>query len=172
MYHPIVLEVIAEKKWKIIASKSLSTIFVHRETIEEMTLEIPENYQVKSLTIENTEKINSCWPHRSEGSEKFIADMIKSNINVGIFHNNGDLAAWCLQHDSGSLQLLQTDENHLRRGLGTLAVKSICKRIVAEKISDVQANVVIGNKKSLELFTKSGFRVIGENFGITVVASE
>lgn len=165
IYQPIVLRIIADKG-KVLTNDAVITIYVDRETVEKMTLEIPEDYEVKSLIVENAKKINSCWPNQSEGSEKFIADMIKSNMNIGIFHKDGELAAWCLQHDSGSLQALQTDANHLRKGLGTLAVKAICKKIVEKTNSDITANVLTGNQRALELFTKLGFCIIEKRIAI------
>lgn len=71
-------------------------------------------------------------------------------------------------YDNGSLGVVQVDENHLRKGYGSLIVKGISRKIAEHFSMDITALVVQGNEKSLSLFAKLGFRETGKHtwFGI------
>lgn len=112
------------------------------------------------------------WPHREEGSVKFIEFMIENNTNVGLFNETGELVAWCLRLSFGSLAAMQVDENHLRKGYGTIVTKAISKKIASDYNSDITANVIGANFKSLNLFNKLGFKDIDKNYWIGVKKSE
>lgn len=105
---------------------------------------------------------------RSEDSVHFIEYMIENNINVGLYDEFDELTAWCLQLDFGSLATLQVDENHLKKGYGSLVAKFVSKQIALENDVDVTANVVLDNFKSMNLFQKLGFKDIDENYWIGV----
>lgn len=85
---------------------------------------------------------------------------------MGLFDDKGELVAWCLQLDSCSLSTLQVDEKHLRKGYGEIVAKAICKKIGEESELDVSSNIVHTNVKSLNLFTKLGFKEIDKNYWI------
>lgn len=133
---------------------------------------IPPNFQLRSLKKENAFKINSVWPHRQEGSERFIEYMIEHNTNVGLFDATGELVAWCLRLDFGSLGALQVDENHYRKGFGSIVTKAICRKIAMECDADVTSNIIHKNFKSLNLFQKLGFKDIDKNHWIGVKKPE
>lgn len=113
------------------------------------------------MTESNVKKVNSVWPHRYEGSEEFIAYSIKYHLNVGIFNDDDELLAWSLRYDNGSLGVLQVDENHLRKGLGSLIAKAISRKIAVEEDCDVISLIVHKNVKSLNMFKKIGFTEAG-----------
>ncbi|XP_070489891.1 uncharacterized protein [Chironomus tepperi] len=141
------------------------TACFHLPMAESLALEyeVPPNFHVKELTEENVEQINSIWPHRSEGSESFVSYSIKYHLNVGVYDDDNNLAAWCLRYDNGALGVLQTDPKYLRKGLGSVAVKSFSKKIAEEFQCDNIALVVHGNEKSMNLFTKLGFKNLGSH---------
>lgn len=103
------------------------------------------------------DQINLAWPHRYEGSDEFISYSIKFHMSVGLFDDGGKLMAWCLRYDNGSIALLQVDEQHMRKGFGSLLAKVMSKKIAVEFDSDVTAMIVDQNKKSIGMFTKLGF---------------
>jgi len=125
--------------------------------------ELPSNLHIKELTDDNVDKINSIWPHRSEGSEIFVSYSIKYHLNVGLFDDDNNLVAWCLRYDNGALGILQTDANYLRKGLGSVVVKALSKKIAEEFQCDNIALVVQENVKSMNLFNKMGFKKIGSH---------
>lgn len=62
---------------------------------------------------------------------------------------------------TGLLLALQTDENHLGHGYGSLVARAMSKKI-AEMGHDVYAGVFEVNTPSRALFTKLGFKVTGQ----------
>ena len=115
------------------------------------------------MTEENVEKINSIWPHRSEGSEIFVSYSIKYHLNIGLYDDDNNLVAWCLRYDNGALAILQTDAEHLRKGLGSVVVKILSKKIAEECQCDNIALVLHENVKSVSLFNKLGFKKLGSH---------
>lgn len=85
-----------------------------------------------------------------------------------MFGEDNNLIAWCLQYDSGSLGMLQVDKNHLRNGYGILVTKVMCKKIAEDFDSDVLSSIVPGNEKSLNMFTKLGFKIVGPHTWLVV----
>lgn len=98
--------------------------------------------------------------------------MIENNTNVGLFNETGELVAWCLKLDFGSLAALQVDEKHLRKGYGEIVTKEISKKIATECDVDITSNIVHANFKSKNLFQKLGFQEIDNNFWIGVKKPE
>lgn len=129
---------------------------------------IPPNFRVASLTKENADFVKKAWTHGSEFSGKTCSYLIQHNPSVGLFNPAGDLVAWCLVFDFGSLAALQVDENHFRKGYGEIVTRAITKKIAEENDIDVTSNYVDGNIRSHNLVTKIGFKKIDINrwFGV------
>lgn len=72
---------------------------------------------------------------------------------------------------TGSLGILQVDEQHLRKGYGEIVTKAITKKIALKSEIDVTANITFSNLKSFNLFTKLGFKDIDKNFWIGVIGT-
>ena len=129
----------------------------------------PKGFRLGDLSKEHSIKINAVWPHRSEGSEKFIEYLIENNAHVGLFDKaTGELVAWCFQHDFGSLAILQVDENYFRKGYGEVVTRAITRKIAAEFNVDITSNIIVNNEKSLNLFTKLGFIDVENTYWIGV----
>ncbi|XP_037709139.1 uncharacterized protein LOC119546722 isoform X1 [Drosophila subpulchrella] len=130
-----------------------------KEVIDTFCTEAPSGITLLNLTLEDAETINEIWPHRSPGSINFVRSLIKYNVNLGAYDDNGKLVAWCLRLPIGSLGLLQVLESHKGLGLGSLMVKSMAKKISA--LGDqVVAPVVTQNTASRSMFEKIGFQAI------------
>lgn len=69
--------------------------------------------------------------------------------------------AWCLQYDNGLLALLQVDNQHKRKGYGSLIAKAFSKQIAESYSLDVGATVVHENLASRTMFEKIGFQIVG-----------
>lgn len=106
----------------------------------------------------HVDKVNSAWPHRFEGSEKFMLYSIQNHLNLGLFNENDELIAWSLMYDNGALGAVQVDENHLRKGYGSLVTKAMSKKIAGEYDLDVIGFIVATNENSLKMFAKLGFK--------------
>ncbi|XP_075154017.1 uncharacterized protein LOC142227386 [Haematobia irritans] len=139
---------------------SSGTVWQHisREEALKFNTQLPENITTKQLDESHAEQVNRVWPHRTDGSVKFVQHLIKFNKSVGLFEDD-QLVAWCLILPIGSLGLLQVEETHKRKGLGALAVKLMSKYL-AEKGIEVTAPVVFANTPSRSMFKKLGFNII------------
>lgn len=114
-------------------------------------------------------KINDLWPHAHNGSLYFIQRLIEMNLNIGAFTKDEDeLIAWCLRIEMGSFGSLQVDERFQRRGLGSLIVKIMSKRL-AETGKDITAGIVDSNYKSRNMFQKLGFKHIDDTHWFTIL---
>lgn len=77
----------------------------------------------------------------------------------------------CFSYITGDIAALQVDEQHRRKGLGTLVTKAISQQI-AEAGHDVCANVLGSNAASRELFKKLGFSSDVSSFWIYTLATK
>lgn len=120
------------------------------------------------MTASTASLIKTAWTHGSDFSVKTIPYLIEHNTSVGLFDADGELVAWCLVFDFGSLAALQVDENHYRKGYGEIVTRAITKKIAEENDVDVTSNYVDGNIRSHNLVTKIGFKKIDSNRWIGV----
>lgn len=170
IYRSAVLEFINEADLKTLFDDGTTMVYLPKEDALNLTFETPEGCEIKSLSVDDTLKVNSIWPHRSPGSEKFIENCIKYNTSIGIYDkSNNELLAWCLEHDYHCLLALQVTEDHKRKGYGSLAVQSITKKISQKHDVDVITNIIHSNVKSLSLFDKIGYKKIDTNSWIGVI---
>jgi GNAT superfamily N-acetyltransferase len=72
--------------------------------------------------------------------------------------------------EMGSFGSLQVDERFQRRGLGSLIVKVMSKRL-AEQNKDITAGIVDDNFKSRQMFQKLGFKHIDDTHWFTISPS-
>ncbi|EDV59284.1 uncharacterized protein LOC6541378 [Drosophila erecta] len=136
-----------------------------KELVDSFTIQAPPGITLLNLALEDAETINEIWPHRAPGSIDFVRSLIKYNLNLGAYDDNGKLVAWCLRLPIGSLGLLQVLESHKRLGLGSLMVKSMAKKISATG-EQVLAPVVTKNTASRSMFEKLGFRAIDNTYWV------
>ncbi|XP_070489955.1 uncharacterized protein [Chironomus tepperi] len=170
IYRDTLIEFIKSQDLKLLFNDS--TVMVHKKHEDAINLqyEVPEGLVIRRLSTSNADQINSIWPHRSPGSEKFIEYCIEMNLSVGLYDEaTGELLAWCLEHDNANLLALQVDPNHLRKGYATIVTKAITKLIAQERGFDVHTNIIVTNFKSLGLFEKLSFNKIDKNFWIGAV---
>lgn len=168
-YRNTLLNIIASGNFgDLIWNDQTTMMYLEKENALRLEINIPDGIQVHSLLKADADKVNSIWPHASPGSEKFFAYIIEHNPNVGVYNEKDELLAWCLFHDFGCFLALQTDPNHLRKGYGELAAKALSKKIAEDLKLDCVANVFLSNEKSINLFTKIGFQMIGTNSWIGV----
>lgn len=95
--------------------------------------------------------------------------LIKNNLTIGLFDKTNELVAWVLQIDTGSLAVLQVDENHRRKGYGEVVTRVIAKKIAMDRDSDVTANVKKINQMSTNLFKKLNFKDIDKNYWMVLM---
>ncbi|XP_030383181.1 uncharacterized protein LOC115630678 [Scaptodrosophila lebanonensis] len=137
------------------------TVWYHasKKLVDSFTINVPEGIKLADLVIENAEQINEIWPHRAPGSVDFVRRLILYNVSVGAFDGAGNLIAWCLRLPLGSLGLLHVTDGQKRKGLGSLLVRYMSKKL-AELGDEALAPVVVKNVASRSMFEKLGFRQI------------
>lgn len=119
---------------------------------------LPADLRLKPLTSAHVDKVNSAWPHRYDGSDQMILYSIKYHHSLGLYTELDELIAWCLMYDNGSLAILQVDDNHLRKGYGSLMAKAMSKKIAEEFEIDVTTLIARTNSNSQKMFAKLGFK--------------
>ncbi|KAK9305912.1 hypothetical protein QLX08_003270 [Tetragonisca angustula] len=82
---------------------------------------IPDECYIKPLDKLNVPLIHSLWPHKSvknpELSLKYIATLIELNGGIGLYlKENDSLVSWGIQNDWQGLGMVQTLEEHKRKG--------------------------------------------------------
>ena len=134
----------------------------------EYILSVPNGYELRSLSKIDAIKINSVWPHAHEGSQQFLELLIEVNPSVGLYSDNGELVAWSVGLEVAALGALQVDDNHLRKGFGSIIAKALSKKIALERDHDITAHIILNNTNSLSMFQKIGFKEIDSNNWIGV----
>lgn len=105
--------------------------------------------------------MNSVWPHRSPGSEKYLAKLIEVNGGIGLMcKENNELCAWVLKNYFGGLGILQVAEKYKRKGYGSLVAKIFSRKLAEEDGFDITGFIVRTNFASQNMFTKLGFEKI------------
>lgn len=123
---------------------------------------MPEGIFLAPLNESHVETMNEVWPHKSPGSEKYLAKLLELNGGIGLFskENNNELCSWVVKNYFGGLGILQTAEKYKRNGYGTLIVKIFSKMLAEKQGYDLTGFVVRTNSASQSMFTKLGFKKI------------
>lgn len=124
-------------------------------------ISVPDDIEITQLTVKHAKTINSLWPHRSTGSENFIAKLIELNGGIGLVcKKTNELRAWVLKNYFGGFGVLQVPDNHKRKGYGSLIIKIFAKKIAEEDGYDITAFILRENTASQNMFAKLGFTEI------------
>lgn len=129
----------------------------------------PRGFTLKKLEPKFAVQINAVWPHRCEGSEYTLKRLIAWNPSIGLFDESDRLLAWSLCWTTGTIAAIQVDEEHLRKGYGSLVVRAIAKEM-AKVDMNCQAIVHCANAVSKAMFAKIGFEVVGSCFVVRTKA--
>jgi L-amino acid N-acyltransferase YncA len=169
-YHEALLSFIRSEEHLVTRYDHQTVQFLlEREDALRLEVDVPDNFQIRSLSLADFDKVFSYWPHQSPDPDKFIKYVIKHNPSVGLYDENNELIAWCMMHDFGSLLLLQVVENHLRKGYGVLVTKAIAKKIAEVNGHSTVASVVTSNFKSINLFEKLQFKRSDTNYWVGIM---
>lgn len=115
------------------------------------------------MSLDEAETVNDEWPNKCVGSGFLIRRLIEWNPNIAAYDENNELMGWCLRLQAGALGALQVRKNHMRKGIGSLLVLSMCK-ILANSNLDAYAMVNAENFNNQRLFLKLGFKYIDEAY--------
>lgn len=152
------LKIVEDLNLKIHGDRTAVCYYLPRDDALELEVTLPPKMYMRPLNDSHVIKINSAWPHRYLGSDQFISYSIKYHESVGLFDDAEELLAWSLRYDNGSLGVLQVDENHLRKGYGSLIAKALSRKIAEAFESDITALIKYDNFESMSMFTNLGFK--------------
>jgi DTW domain-containing protein YfiP/ribosomal protein S18 acetylase RimI-like enzyme len=113
---------------------------------------------LRQLRPSDASSVDSKWPHRSDTSLKMITRRIetKDPCCLGLEQQDGELCAFILRYEDGSLGMLHVDEAYRKSGHGTrLLVEAT--RLLEERGEPRVAYIVDGNGASQGLFAKQGW---------------
>ncbi|XP_019875728.2 uncharacterized protein LOC109603679 [Aethina tumida] len=141
-------------------------------TVEEalkLDTSCPPEVLIKKLDVTHVNQINNIWPHKYPNSDKYMTDMIKLNDCYGVFlKEKGDLVAWAFTHHIGILGIIHTEDNHRKKGHGSLITKFLSKEIAKLGLKPI-GYVVEGNTASESMFEKMGFKDDGQYSYIKII---
>ncbi|XP_018560931.1 uncharacterized protein LOC108903292 isoform X2 [Anoplophora glabripennis] len=160
-FYPIVAKAVREKGINLSIDDHCHMFSIPQEEALKFETECPPDVYIKQLDKSYANFINSIWPHRYEDSEKFIELLIEMNDSYGVFlKSTNELVSWILLSMLGQLGVLQTEDEHKRKGYASLITKYMSKQL-ALKGYNAFGTVIDTNHSSISMFTKLGFRSLG-----------
>ncbi|GLV34644.1 uncharacterized protein CBL_09125 [Carabus blaptoides fortunei] len=121
--------------------------------------DIPSDVYLAPLKKEDVDIIEPVWPHRAEYSAKiYLTSLITANGGFGLYSKlDGTLYSWVLKNNFGGMGILQTAEQHKRKGYGRILAKHFSK-YWAQKGCCVFCFIVTHNNASVQLFKQLGYK--------------
>ena len=110
---------------------------------------------LRQLRPSDAALVDSKWPHRSDTSIKMITRRIATQdpCCLGVEQPDGELCAFILRYEDGSLGMLHVDEAYRRSGYGSRLLME-ATRLLEERGEPRVAYIVDGNGASQGLFAK------------------
>ncbi|XP_014221279.1 uncharacterized protein LOC106648714 [Trichogramma pretiosum] len=165
--HENLEEVLSEslKQMNILTEFSTVTIchYKTKEDCAQQLVEIPPEVYVENLDLKHVKEIHSVWPHRDkknpELSFNFLYTLVEYNGGLGLFLKDNDrLVAWVLHSEWDGLSMLQTIDDHKKKGYGAAIVRAASKGLATEHNIDTALDVVEDNAAALKLFKSLGYQ--------------
>ncbi|XP_074042902.1 uncharacterized protein [Leptinotarsa decemlineata] len=163
-----VMRVIDEKKLNIENNNQCFIYTVPQKVARNFQMKCPNHLEIRRLEISQADFMNSIWPHRSPGSEKYVTSLIETCGGYGLFiKSTNELVSWILKKKLGEIGLLQTVDHHKRKGFGSIILKKMSKE-VAEDGENPTGIVSVSNEASIKLLEKEHFENLGWCYYIKV----
>jgi GNAT superfamily N-acetyltransferase len=156
-FHKMMYEIVEVKNLRVRIDNYCSTIWMNKENASSYEFSVPDDVEMKSLSIDDGKIINENWPYRSAGSECFIKSLIKLNGGLGVYVH-GELASWILQAECFGLGLLQTLEEYQGQGYARLLTRALSKKIATDDDEDVILFASHSKPKTVDLYIRYGFQ--------------
>ncbi|XP_049822416.1 uncharacterized protein LOC109603674 isoform X2 [Aethina tumida] len=158
---PTVRKFIKETNKTVPSDVTCSTYVLSIDKALKLDTSCPPETYVDRLKVDNTSQINDTWPFNYPNSDRYVLETIQNNDCFGLYlKESGELVAWALTHHMGILGLLYTEENHRKKGYGSIITKFLSKEMAGNGVRPI-GNVVVGNRASEIMFERMGFKNIG-----------
>ena len=116
---------------------------------------LPNSIETRALTVDDVPLIIEHAHYKQFLSEEYLTQRITNSHSAGIDFD-GNLAAWGMTHDDGSIGVVHVMDGHRRKGYGKEVVISLVHKI-RESGKIPFAQIEKSNIASLWLFEKLGF---------------
>lgn len=159
---PVILETLREQLHLDLKYQKECTMYcLQKENALQTTISVPSDVYIKEISPDEAHIMDSVWPRKYPGSEERLKNLLEINEGYGVYHKSNDqLVSWITLSCLGQLSVLQTLEEHKKKGYASLITKYMCKKL-AEKGFHSFGSVNLGNRPSELLFEKLGFRKLG-----------
>lgn len=158
-FHKMMYEILEVKDVRVRIDNYCSTIWMDKRKASSYEFSVPDDVEMKQLSVNDSKLINDAWPYRYPGSEKFIKSIITLNCGLGIY-KDGKLVSWILQVECFGLGLLQTLGDHQGKGYARLLTRAMAKKIGQEFDEDVILFASYGKPKTVDLYIRYGYKHI------------
>ncbi|XP_058788898.1 uncharacterized protein LOC131662917 [Phymastichus coffea] len=137
--------------------------FLSKEHCSKIKVKVPEECELKRIDETFVPLIHSLWPHRDtrhpEKTLGFLTEIARLNGGYGLFSKQDhSLLAWIFQCSIGGLGILQTLDEHKRKGYGKCVAQAQAKYLAETEGLDVTLFVIQSNLPSQSLFESMGFK--------------
>lgn len=156
-FNKLMYEIFEMKKLRVRFDNRCSTIWMDRVKASHFDYTVPNDVELKEVTISDYVMMNETWPYNYPGSESFIKSLIVLNGGLGVYRN-GELISWILQVESFGLGLLQTLEQHQGKGYARLLTRALTQLISKKYDEDVILFASHTKPKTVELYLRYGFQ--------------
>lgn len=142
----------------------------------ELEIRVPEECYLKTLDKLDVDLVHSEWPLKSleqpEESKRFLSTLIEMNTGVGLYlKEDNTLVSWALHNDWHGLGIVQTMEQHKRKGYAKTVSSSLAKTLGMQDIS-VILFIVENNLSSEKMFKNLGWKRISSIVWMNVQRKE
>ncbi|XP_035778445.1 uncharacterized protein LOC118459304 [Anopheles albimanus] len=120
---------------------------------------LPVGYQLGPVQRTDCEFVSAEWEHNDPVFANLPTRLIERNPSLGVYDSTGQLVAWCLLDQTGSLAIFKTMPKHRRKGLGRMIIDRFARQLRDSGILP-QAFVVENNIASRTLFEGCGFQSV------------
>ncbi len=118
---------------------------------------IPDGYTIQEIQDKDFEFIGCSWPYYSNlGEGKFFKHVARKYGSAAVY-KDGKIVSWVFESSIGSLVHLFTVPEHRGKGLATIVIQEMCKKIIVEGRTPF-CFIVPGNKSSENVFGQLGFK--------------
>lgn len=156
-FHKMMYEIFEMKNVRVKTDNFCSTIWMGKAKAASYEISVPDDVEMKPLSVDDAKIINDVWFYRYSRSECFIKSVIKLNGGLGIYEN-GKLVSWILQIECFGLGLLQTLESHQGKGYARFLTRAMSKKISVDDDEDVILFASYGKPKTVDLYIRYGFQ--------------
>uniref|UniRef100_A0A182MZ92 GCN5-related N-acetyltransferase Rv2170-like domain-containing protein n=1 Tax=Anopheles dirus TaxID=7168 RepID=A0A182MZ92_9DIPT len=156
LYRPLVMEIYQKYELEVLFDKHTCIYYMAHEEARKLNVTLPAGFRFADLDVSHANFINDEWPHKRPGSVRFIEQLIRLNVNVGLFDGAGQLVAWCMRVQNGAMAMLGVAQP--RRGYGSLVALGFTRKM-GELGLNTYASVIDSNEPPRKMFEKLGYKV-------------